>query len=287
MKASTRIGLFGAIGIWLSAGIGLPFVNLLDMLDETQLMVIRGLSTAIIAFIGMRGKLDIKKTDRHAFLLAVFLPFATLGLYKGLRYWGAGLTIVVITATPLINVFFSLVLKRKISRFVWIALPFVLGGVTLACLEGAFSWPGFLWSLFATIMNALLYEFMSKSKAKPLQKCFWASLSMGVLGIALSTNTDWAPLRETRVLELVSIFAFVGGFLYWLANLIAFEKLNITTASVLAQGETPAVIIGAWLIVGETMNFNQALGVTIALAGTIYLAYKTGKENEKNKKRSR
>jgi len=67
-------------------------------------------------------------------------------------------------------------------------------------------------------------------------------------------------------------FAFVGGFLYWIANLMAFENLPTTEASVLAQGETPAVILGANFMLGEHLTMLQWVGVAIALYGGWYLS---------------
>jgi drug/metabolite transporter (DMT)-like permease len=71
---------------------------------------------------------------------------------------------------------------------------------------------------------------------------------------------------------LVLGFAFVGGFLYWIANLMAFENLPTTEASVLAQGETPAVILGASILLGEHLTLVQWVGVGIALYGAWYLS---------------
>lgn len=79
-------------------------------------------------------------------------------------------------------------------------------------------------------------------------------MGMGLLGLILSTGVSWAPITEPRLAALVVGFAFVGGFLYWISNLLAFENLPTTEASVLAQGETPAVILGAGFLLGERVT---------------------------------
>jgi hypothetical protein len=68
-------------------------------------------------------------------------------------------------------------------------------------------------------------------------------------------------------------FAIVGGFLYFLANLVAFSNLPQVVAAVLVQGETPAVILMAKVLLGEQLNRLQWLGVLIALLGAGYLSY--------------
>jgi drug/metabolite transporter (DMT)-like permease len=270
MRHKTLVGLLGVLGIWLTAGFALPFVNVLDQFTPPQLMVFRGFATAIIALVGLRGV--IGRVDRYTYLIALTLPFATLGLFQGIRYWGAGPTIIIITATPLINLIIGAFLRRRISPASIIGLVLMLGGVSMAHWGGQFQWEGFAWSAFGAVMNGILYEWFARAKATSLQKCFWGSIGMGVLGLALSYNVSWAPIAEPRLAMFVLGFAFVGGFLYWIANLLAFENLPTTEASVLVQGETPAVILGASVLLGEHMTLFQWIGVIIALCGTWHLS---------------
>lgn len=271
----------GVVGIWLTAGLALPLVNVLSMFTPAQLMVFRGFITAFIAFTLLRG--SIGRVDKYTWLIALVLPFATLGLFEGIRNWGAGPTIIIVTTTPLINLIFGLFLGRKISAALIIGFVLVLGGVVIARYGGHFEWKGFLWSVFGTVMNGILYELFARAKSKPLQKSFYACIGMGVLGLVLSVNTSWERVMEPQLLALLIGFAFVGGFLYWIANVIAFEKLPTTEASVLVQGETPAVIIGAYFLLGEQTTLVQWIGVVISLAGAWYLSHWLAKKPEEKK----
>lgn len=270
MHRKHLLGLLGILGIWLTAGLALPFVNVLNMFTPAQLMVFRGFLTAIMAFIGLRG--HIRRVDKYTYLIALTLPFATLGLFEGIRHWGAGPTIIIITATPLVNLVIGAFLGRQISSASIVGLVLVLGGVVIARWGGNFQWTGFAWTLFGTIMNGILYEFFARAKANSLQKCFYACMGMGTLGLMMSAGASWSAIAEPRLIILVLGFAFVGGFLYWIANLMAFENLPTTEASVLAQGETPAVILGASVMLGEHLTLVQWVGVGIALYGAWYLS---------------
>lgn len=269
MHRKTLLGLVGVVGIWLTAGLALPFVNVLDMFTPTQLMAFRGFLTAAMVFIGLRG--HIGRVDKYTYLIALTVPFATLGLFQGIRYWGVGPTIIVITATPLVNLFIGALIGRKISGASIIGLVLVLGGVVMAQWDGHFHWGGLAWSVFGTIMNGVLYEWFFRAKSGTLQKCFWGSVGMGTLGLLLSTGASWSAATEPKLILLVLGFALVGGFLYWIANLWAFKNLPTGEASVLAQGETPAVIIGASILLGEHLRLIQWVGVGIALCGAWYL----------------
>lgn len=270
MHRRTSLGLFGVLGIWFTAGLALPFVNVLNMFTPPQLMVFRGFLTAAMALIGLRGV--IGRVDKYTYLIALALPFATLGLFEGIRHWGAGPTIIIITATPLVNLVTGAFLGRRISPTSIVGLVLVLGGVVIARWGGHFEWAGFAWTLFGTIMNGILYEFFARAKATSLQKCFYACMGMGTLGLVLSAGTSWSAIAEPKLILLVLGFAFVGGLLYWIANLMAFENLPTTEASVLAQGETPAVILGASILLGEHLTLVQWVGVAIALYGAWHLS---------------
>lgn len=270
MHRKTAIGLFGVLGIWFTAGLALPFVNVLKMFTPQQLMVFRGFLTALMAFIGLKG--IIGRADKYTYLIALTLPFATLGLFEGIRHWGAGPTIIIITATPLVNLVIAAFLGRRISSAAVIGLVLMLGGVVMARWGGHFQWAGFLWTAFGTIMNGILYEWFARAKANSLQKCFWACIGMGVLGLLLSINASWSRIIEPKLIFMLIGFAFVGGFLYWISNLITFTNLPTLEASVLAQGETPAVIIGASFLLKEHLAITQLVGVAIALFGAWYLS---------------
>ncbi len=97
-------------------------------------------------------------------------------------------------------------------------------------------------------------------------------VGLTLLGLALSTGSSWTAIANPRLVALLISFAFVGGFLYWQANLLAFANLPTTEASVLAQGETPAVILGASFMLGEKLTPFQWFGVVIALYGAWYLS---------------
>lgn len=278
MHKKTLRGLLGVLGIWLTAGLALPFVNVLDNFTPTQLMVFRGFFTAFIAIVLLKGV--IGKVDRYTYLIALVLPLATLGLFEGIRAWGAGATIIILTATPIVNIIIGLFIGRKITRASLLGLVLLLFGVGLARWGGNFQWEGMLWSLFATIMNGILYELFARARATSLQKCFYACTGMGLLGLILSFQTSWAALADDpQSLLLLISFGFVGGFLYWLANLMAFENLPTTEASILAQGETPAVILGASILLGEHLTLIQWIGVAVALFGAWHVSRWLAKQN--------
>ncbi len=271
MKSKTLLGLTGAVGIWLTAGLALPFVNILSTLTPEQLMMFRGFLTAGMALIGLRGVIKFGQVDKFTWLIFFTLPFATLGLFQGTRQWGAGPTMIVLAATPFVNVAISFMLGRKIPAASLVGLGLMICGVSIASNHGHFHLRGFLWSVFGAIMSGVIYELFSQSKASSLEKCFFGSAGMGTLGLVLSARTPWADIMEPKLAGTLVAFAFVGGLLYWVSNMLTFKNLPTTEASVLAQGETPAVIVGAHFILGERITAIQWVGVFIALFGAWYV----------------
>ena len=271
MERKTLVGLFAALCVWLTAGLALPFVNVLKMCTPEQLLTVRGYLTASITFMVLRG--DVFRVDRYTYLVGLCTPFASLGLFKAVREWGAGPTFIILTATPFINFLFTLAQGKRVPRSALGALALMLGGVALACWKGVFSLAGFLWSLFCMVGCGLLFELTSRSKATSFQRCFWASFGMGTIGLIGSYAANWSQIIQSVPLQLTLLtFAFVGGFLYSIAMFFAFQHLPKDIASVLVQGETPSVILFSGVILGEKLTNLQWLGVFLALCGAAYLS---------------
>ena len=271
MERKTFVGLFAALCVWLTAGLALPFVNVLKMCTPEQLLTVRGYLTAAITFAVLRG--DIFRVDRYTYLVGLCTPFASLGLFKAVRAWGAGPTFIILTATPFINFLFTLAQGKRVPKPALGALALLLGGVFLARWGGTFTLAGFGWSLLSTIGCGLLYELVSRSKATSFQRCFWASFGMGTIGLIGSLSTSWTAVLESPRLQLTLLaFAFVGGFLYSIATFFTFQHLPKDIASVLVQGETPSVIFFSGVILGEQLTGLQWFGVFLALCGAAYLS---------------
>ncbi|MBI5140208.1 MAG: EamA family transporter [Candidatus Vogelbacteria bacterium] len=282
-KKSPLLGLLGVLGIAVTAGLALPFVNVLSQFQPEELMAFRGFLTASIALALLGGK--IRKVDNYTYWIAAVLPLATLGLFNGIRYWGPNQTIVLIMATPLVNFAIGFFLKRKPSLASIVGLVLLLIGVTTALWDELFVLIGFKWALFGTLMNGVLYELFARARAESLQKCFYATIAMGTLGLILSlgTDTSWAQAVNSRTAITLFCFALVGGFLYWRANLLAFENLPVAEASILAQLETPATIIGSYFFLGQHFTNGQWASVAIAFFGASLLAFWLAKQTEQEK----
>lgn len=286
MSRQAVTGLMAIFVVWISAGIALPMVNILKIYTPEQLLAARGLVTALLVFALLKG--NILRVDVWTYAIAVIIPFASLGLFRGVREWGANPTIIVVTATPFINFAVSKAQGKPVPRVAYIGLGLLLGGVIMACPTRAFLTTGAFWAIFGTLCNGALYECFSRAKSKALQQCFWACLGIGILGLIVSLAGDWSLIIHNPLLQLniggLSVaaranywllgFAFIGGFLYWMGNIIAFEKLgekHKDIVSVLLQGETPVVIMMAGVLLGEHLSPMQWSGVIIALCGAWYV----------------
>ncbi len=276
MNQNTALGLIGVIGVWLTAGLALPLVNRLTALSAEQLILSRGAITALLAMVLLRGNV-LTGVDRWSLLLGVCFSLASLGLYRGIRTWGVSRTITVVTLTPIINFLFAQGRGKPVPLAALLSLMLILLGVTLALRskdKSSASAAGLAWSLFGVLMNGLFYEFAGTTVTPPLQACFWQAICLAVVGGLGSLRASWAWWRGNFQLKMVVVsFALIGGFLYFLANLIAFTNLSQVVAAVLVQGETPAVILMAKVLLGEQLSRTQWLGVAIALLGAGYLSY--------------
>lgn len=288
MKTRSSVaGVLAALGISFTAAIALPLVNIFKELTTPELMIVRGGVTAIIVLVTLWQR--VTKPSKRVIGFSLLFSMATLALYAGIRAWGASPTLVVLTLTPVVNIAAKLWRGQSVDNRVYACLLFLVIGVTVALnpWHASFDTDGLFLSVAATVLAGLGFEVLSTEKGiDPYNKSFWLAVVTIGLGTVTSFTSGHIPfMQETwsinRVLALIG-FGATGGFLYYLANIIAFERLKTEVASTLAMAETPAVIVGAWLMLGEKLSVIQWIGVLLALGATFALGRTEIKEYQCN-----
>jgi drug/metabolite transporter (DMT)-like permease len=277
-RNATLVGIVAALGISVTAAIALPLVNVFKTLSTGELMMIRGgVSAILIAALFPRR---ISLATVNVFLFSFLFSSANYCLYNGIRSWGANPTIVILTTTPIVNIFAKWWRGNGIDVRVAGSLATLLLGVLIALnpWQTPFDLHGFLWSVTATLLIGVGFEILGATKnLDPYHKSFWIAMLMVLIGLATTVAVAgripfsveaWSAEHVVALL----LYGLTGGFLYILANVIAFEKLKTEVASVLAMGETPAVVLGAWLTLGERLSPIQWGGVILALGATAALS---------------
>jgi len=279
----TTAGVLAALGISVTAAIALPLVNIFKELSAPELMIVRGgVTAAVVLPLFWR---HIAKPSKHIITFSFLFSMATLALYAGIRTWGASPTLVVITATPVVNIAAKIWRGQKVARRVYVCLFFLIIGVGIALnpFQASFNTLGLLLSVVAAAIAGVAFEVLSAEKGvDQYNKSFWLAVITVGVGTTVSITGNHLPFSQEvwsigRFLALVG-FGVTGGFLYYLSNIIAFEKLKTEVASTLAMAETPAVIIGAWLMLGEKLSPVQWTGVLLALGATFALGRAENKD---------
>lgn len=272
----TAIGILATIGISLTAAIALPLINLFKTLGPTEFMMVRGGVTAVLIAVMLTS--HISRPSPRLIGFSLLFSLATLTLYAGIRAWGASPTLVVLTAMPIVNITAKRWRGGTIKASVYTCLAGLLIGVAVALnpWEAEFDLLGFLFSASATLLAGIGFEILGgREQVDPYNKTFWLASVTLIIGLVSTLPSGHLPFANevwsvSRILMLAA-FGFVGGFVYYFSYIMAFEKLEKEVASTLAMAETPAVIIGARLMLGEQMTMVQWLGVVIALVATAAL----------------
>lgn len=285
MQSKNRLlGVIAALGISLTAGLALPMVNVLKQFSTSELMTVRGGIAAL--FVGMIFRKRIRWSGWGVITFSVLFASANFCLYNGIRRWGANPTIVIITLTPLVNFVAKWWRGERTNKLAFLSLLALVGGVVVALepWNAPMDALGVAWSLGGTILQGVGFEVLAKTtNHDPRVRGFWFSIVICMVGFTGTLAQGKLPLithefSQTTFLLLLG-FGFTGGFLYFLSIVFAFDYLDTEVASVLAMGETPAVILGAGVLLGEKMSFVQWVGVIIALAATAALSYAEAKKS--------
>ncbi len=278
-------GVIAALGISVTAAIALPLVNIFKSLQPSELMIVRGSVTAVL--VGSLLSRHIRRPSAQLLKATTLFAGATLALYAGIRAWGAGPTLVILTTTPFVNIVAKSWRGEIVNSRVYASLCGLTLGVMVALnpWQTTFDLAGFLYSVTATVLSGLAFEMLGNNKGlDPYNKTFWLAIVTAVIGLVATLIGGHIPFATetwtvSRILALIG-FGATGGFLYYLAIAVAFEKLKTEVASTLAMAETPAVIIGSYIILGERLTFIQWIGVAVALLATGALS---ASESDSNK----
>jgi drug/metabolite transporter (DMT)-like permease len=262
--------------ISLTAGVALPLIEIFSTMLPSELMVVRGAVTIVL--IGLLLRRHIGPPSGPIITFSIIFSLATLALYAGIRAWGPGPTLIILTTTPVVNIGAKLMRGERVDKRVYTCLAGLLIGVGIALnpWQATFNSEGLLLSLAATILSGVGYEVLAGQKCiNPYNKGFWLAAVTVIIGSIATLASGQIPFAEESwslpyALALVG-FGVTGGFAYYMANIVAFEKLPTEVASALAMAETPAVIVGSWLILDEAMTPIQWGGVAITLLATGFL----------------
>ncbi|MBI5621642.1 DMT family transporter [Candidatus Falkowbacteria bacterium] len=275
-KRDAKKGLIGMAGIYLTAGLGLPLVNVLGDFTPDQLMAARGALTALLVFCLIKGQI-FKQLGLPVLWLSVGFTLVSIGLFRGIRAWGNNPTMMIMTAAPLVNIAVAWLRGKDLAWATVMSFFATVAGITLALQpwQGTtFNLTGLSWSVLAMLANAIFFEVVSVSSNTPaLQRSFWQSLVLLGAGLALSRSDSWAAAADPKILLALIGFALIIGFFNFLANFTAFDNLRPDTSSVLVNGVTPATMLVSYFLLNETLTAVQFLGMVMALAGAAYLGY--------------
>lgn len=271
-----KLGLIGIFGIWATMAL-LPLAQLLPH-NPYQLLVVRGLPAVVVFAIFLATKKAGFRPDRYTLLLSAFFALASLSLFEAIKAWGANLSAVMLDMAVLVN--FAIALKRgeKITRMTIAAFFLAIFGSFLAlrAWTGTVNVEGLLWSLLALVANGLFIEFASSAKQDKNTKVFWQGLILVLVGIVFSWNSGFAVYSEK--LPLALLLGLATGLVNFLFAFMAFSNLKPTQTGVLILGVTPSILIGSWILLGQTLALDQIAGVGIILGSCYFLGRSLQKE---------
>ena len=297
------IGLAGVLIVCLSQGVALPLRKKYDYVHTGQMLMMRGGVSALLAAIFMFGSGHSPNGELSWLTFTVGLTFglAAVGLYQAIKFWDTSLVITVVAATPVVNVLAAVVRGEAFSIPAVITFPFLLTGVVLAVepwrrrseeeKERFNLKAGLFWAIWGVIWNGLYYEALAQSQwnrevtvfqdrlASMLPLAFWQAVAVGTIGGVMSVNEDWGAFQRggKKLFMVLTGWAVLAGFAYFLGNILAFQGIPRQMASVLLQLETPTVIAMAVVLLPphkrQKLSPLQWAGVSLGLMSGAILSF--------------
>ena len=162
------------------------------------------------------------------------------------------------------------ILKEKVSRFDWITIGVVIGGMFLFFLD-KFT-PGGLWGNIMAIISAVTFAFVvlfmrQQKKGSPLETILFGNIIIALVCLPFvikepPTAVSWLPLLYMGIFQIGLSFILYSAAIKYISALDAVliqivEPLLSPTWVFLAIGEVPgswAMIGGAFVLIAVTVR---------------------------------
>jgi len=286
---------------------GLVFASLCFVWGSTWLAIKVGLgSLPPITFAGIRfviasgllasyviaRKIEFPR-DARSWRVMLFLSLSQIALPYALAFWGeqymtAGLTSLLFAMLPFFVVVFAhfMIPGERITTGKVLAMLLCFIGVAVIFSRELMSTVNSFWGGIAVILSAGFAgcaNVVGKKYSQSINSTVNVTVQMSVGAILLiafglllehGVQLNFDPTSVFAVLYLAvigSTFAFVA--LYWL-----FTRMEVTRISLFTFITPIVAVLLGWLILGERVDLNVAIGGSLILVGVVLLnrAPKTG-----------
>jgi drug/metabolite transporter (DMT)-like permease len=269
---SERLGILAAVVTWLASALSVPLVKVLTGFSPEQLLTWRSLMVMIAAYVAARGR--IWGFNKHTLIACPVLALSSLSFYHALRIWDFYPVMVVLTVSPLVNVGIAWYEGRRPSKDVIIGLVLVISGIAIGMQfwKQSINVYGLIWALTAAITGGVINDLWHRSGKTATAACnaFWSCGCLFVIAGIMSCYQgaiSWGSHGLVVGLMGLVWFGLVGGVCYFGASVHLFKLLPPERSSILAQGVTPAVILGGCLFEGKAISAIQLIGMIMAIIG--------------------
>lgn len=276
---------YGYVGI-----VGLVATMALSPLAETlplsglQLAFFRGLpGVLILLLLVLAGMMKVSMPDKYTLILSCCFAAATVGVFNGVKAWGANPTIILLDLAVLVPIVIGITKGVRPHKAVMVAFVVALIGSFMSLRvwdTRELVLAGLGWSLVALFFNGLFIEFAGRSTQDVHTKVFWQSVAVCLIGI-FGFSDGFPKLSHSEILTTV-LLAFAMGICNFYLAFLAFANLHRVVLGVLVLAITPATIISSYLLLGKSFGLDQVIGVMITLGAVWYLSNNNtvSKENE-------
>lgn len=230
-----------------------------------------------------RGSLKIRREDFFPFLVFSMITGTFFGIawYTCVKLTGVATAVILLYAYPSIVTIASVfLLKEGMTKQKALALPLTFIGCILVAgaqdfEEGlTFDQVGIALGLYTAAAGAVYYiwgkKFLNKYSANTV------ILYMTVLsipGLVLMANP--LELGETSLTMnawvLIFVIGLFPGTIGFVVSMVALRHIEASKASIVASIEPVAAVAIAFLVLSETINALQGLGVALVFVGVVLL----------------
>jgi len=226
-----------------------------------------------------------KENIKIVFYGMAFYSTSAITYFIGSKYIGTGLTMVVFFVYPAIVMLFNCILyKAKISKMYYLAFSMILIGIGfLADLQDLkFDFLGIVFGILSAISYTFYVIGSKKSNISSILSTFLVSIGCMItcLIFACVECSFFVPTYSSQWVNIIGMAIFCTA-LPILLLLESLKYISSEKASMISVLEPVFVVLFGIILLGETVNNMQIVGMTIVLSGALMALFSKNAINKK------
>lgn len=279
-RRTAMVGSVLAVSSAAAYGINIVFARLCAQMgltgaDMVAYRALLFLPVLAIMLLATGRNFTVPLSDRPVMVrFTASVAISGLCYLSALQYLPVSLAVSIFYTFPLVVMLLSPYVDGvRLSPQRWQVAGVAFAGVLLAVgpALSTMDWRGLVFAGLGSLFSAAVFLNAARLTTDPRVTFFWSQIVAAPVAVMLAFSLDGlsSPITMSAAMGPLAM-TFGLFFIAFLMQIAASQRLSAPSAGLLFLFEPVAAIVGAFLILGETVSLVQAIGIAIVIAALAF-----------------